>query len=88
MNKDTVHIVNETTGFDFEYEPCPEAYVCIKECSEVTKVLVRKLIERDLAGKQKYGTSLDRTDLTREQWLDHMTEELLDAAGYAQSAKR
>ncbi len=56
--------------------------------SDVTLQLIKSLIRRDAFGKKKYGTSLDRTDLTREQWLDHMTEELLDAAGYAQSAKR
>ena len=56
--------------------------------SNVTWNLVLKLIQRDELGKAKYGTTLDRTDLTHEQWLDHMTEELLDAAGYAQAAKR
>ena len=37
---------------------------------------------------RKYGVSLDRPDLTIEQWLEHLTEELLDGAGYAQSAIR
>lgn len=53
-------------------------------CSEVT----RQLIERDAKGRAKYGTSLDRTDLDLQAWLQHMAEELLDAAGYALAAKR
>ena len=52
--------------------------------SEVT----RQLIERDEAGRKKYGTTLDRTDLSLSEWLQHMAEELLDAAGYALAAKR
>jgi hypothetical protein len=56
--------------------------------SKVTENLIGRLLERDATGLRKYGVSLDRKDLTIEQWLDHQTEELLDGAGYAQSAKR
>lgn len=52
--------------------------------SEVTQAL----IARDAAGRKKYGTSLDRTDLSATDWLQHMSEELLDGAGYALAAKR
>jgi len=58
------------------------------DVSEVTGHLVQLLRRRDAAGRKKYGTSLDRRDLSLPAWLDHMTEELLDAAGYAQAAKR
>ena len=54
------------------------------EVSEVT----RQLIERDQRGRAKYDTSLDRTDLSLPDWLQHMAEELLDAAGYALAAKQ
>lgn len=54
------------------------------QVSEVT----RQLIERDQAGRKKYGTTLDRDDLTLAEWLQHMAEELLDGAGYALAAKR
>lgn len=60
----------------------------IAECSEVTKTLIRQLIARDAHGKEKYGVTLDRKDLTPQQWLQHMTEELLDGAGYAQAVLR
>lgn len=56
--------------------------------SDTTRELIRQLVERDRKGLAKYGTTLDRSDLTRNEWLQHMTEELLDAAGYAQAAKR
>lgn len=56
--------------------------------SDVTCSLVTQLLQRDQAGQIKYGTSLDRTDLSTEDWLQHLTEELLDGAGYAQAAIR
>lgn len=46
-----------------------------------------QLIARDQTGRKKYGTTLDRQDLSHADWLQHMAEELLDAAGYALAAK-
>lgn len=60
----------------------------IQQCSATTQALIAMLIERDERGRQKYGATLDRTDLTHEQWLQHMAEELLDGAGYALAAIR
>ena len=56
--------------------------------SDVTCALMTMLLQRDQAGQLKYGTSLDRKDLSIEEWLQHQTEELLDGAGYAQAAMR
>lgn len=38
---------------------------------------------RSQVGLQKYGVSMDRDDLTSEEWLTHMIEELADAIQYA-----
>lgn len=56
--------------------------------SQVTQQLVTELIERDRHGRRKYGTTLDRTDLGPDEWLQHLKEELLDAAGYVEALKR
>lgn len=56
--------------------------------SSTTQALIALLIKRDQAGRAKYGTSLDRTDLSHAAWLQHMAEELLDGAGYALAAIR
>jgi hypothetical protein len=56
--------------------------------SDITRTLIAHLIQRDQHGRAKYGTTLDRTDLTLDDWLQHMAEELLDGAGYALAAKR
>lgn len=41
-----------------------------------------KLLDRSAAGIAKYGVTLARNDLSRLDWLRHLQEELLDAAGY------
>ena len=37
---------------------------------------------RHEAGLAKYGTTVDRTDITPDQWAQHALEELLDGAAY------
>lgn len=58
------------------------------QVSKTTARLIALLGSRDATGLRKYGQTLDRPDLSLEDWLQHMTEELLDAAGYAQAALR
>lgn len=41
-----------------------------------------KLAERSRAGQLKYGTKLDRTDLSQRDWLVHAQEEAMDLANY------
>ena len=43
-----------------------------------------KLLARSQAGLLKYRTTLERKDLTRLEWLNHLQQELLDAANYVQ----
>ncbi len=45
------------------------------------------LLDRSVAGLKKYGVTTERTDLNLSQWLQHLLEELLDAANYIQAAK-
>lgn len=40
------------------------------------------LLDRSQKGIQKYGTTLDRDDLTETQWMQHAYEEMLDGALY------
>lgn len=39
-------------------------------------------------GKQTYGTTMDRDDLTTEEWFDHAIEEALDLAIYLTKIKK
>jgi len=41
-----------------------------------------KITQRAEVGKQKYGTTMDRKDLTKLEWLKHAQEEAMDLAVY------
>ena len=53
--------------------------------------IVRKVIDsfkkRSERGLEKYGTTLDRNDLTHLEWLQHLQEELMDATLYIEKLK-
>lgn len=44
--------------------------------------------QRSEFGQKKYGTNLDRTDLSFLQWVQHMQEELMDAILYLEKLKK
>jgi hypothetical protein len=54
----------------------------------VVNSVLLKFITRSHLGLHKYGTSLDRTDLHRVDWLNHLQEELMDAILYLERLKR
>ena len=45
--------------------------------------LEREFKQRAKTGLKKYGVTLERTDLTEAQWLQHLKEELMDSICYA-----
>ena len=48
----------------------------------IIKKVIDKLASRSKVGIKKYGTTLDRDDLSTKEWLIHLQEELMDACGY------
>jgi len=54
----------------------------------VVAAVIRSFQERSRAGQLKYGTTLDRADLSPQQWAQHMQEELMDAILYLERLKR
>jgi hypothetical protein len=60
----------------------------LQKTDSVVDAVVDKLINRALVGKAKYGTTLDRGDLSLHEWLNHLQEELLDAANYIEKLKQ
>lgn len=53
---------------------------------EVSRLVIEDLRMRVVHGYQKYGTTLDRTDLTLREWLQHAYEESLDFCKYLRRA--
>jgi hypothetical protein len=54
----------------------------------VVNDIVQKFLSRSKLGKEKYGTTLDRTDLTTLDWINHAQEELMDGILYLERLKR
>jgi len=52
--------------------------------SKVEDKVINKIASRAQVGKDKYGVTMDRKDLTRLQWLIHAQEEAMDMAVYLQ----
>lgn len=54
----------------------------------VVKSILYKFTERAKFGKQKYGTDLDRKDLSTVQWIEHAQDELMDGILYLEKLKQ
>ncbi len=52
--------------------------------SRIEDVVCQKIQLRAAIGKEKYGTTMRRVDLTELQWLTHAQEEAMDLAIYLQ----
>lgn len=62
--------------------------VVIKRSPDGNVEAVREmLLSRSIVGLAKYGVTTERGDLSLGDWLQHLQEELLDAAVYVQAAK-
>jgi hypothetical protein len=62
-------------------------FVSIDNKDSVVYRIAQLLKTRSETGIRKYGTTLDRTDLSVKQWIDHAIEESLDHALYLQKIK-
>lgn len=55
--------------------------------SQVLAKVFSEFIEREETGKRKYGTTMDRKDLSLDEWIEHMKQELMDAILYLEKIK-
>ena len=65
-----------------------EENIILEKTDSVVTSVIQKYLERSKVGKEKYGTTLDREDLDKIQWLIHLQEELMDATLYIEKLKR
>ena len=61
--------------------------------SQVTKdsvvnSIISQFAERSRVGLEKYGTTLDRTDLSLLDWVQHAQEEMMDGILYLEKIKK
>ena len=53
----------------------------------IVSSIIKKFERRAIQGKEKYGTDLDRTDLSTRDWIEHTQDELMDAILYLEKLK-
>ena len=58
------------------------------ELDSVVKGVLHKFVDRANFGQKKYGTNLDRTDLSTLDWIQHAQEELMDGILYLEKLKQ
>ena len=54
----------------------------------IVRTVIDKFQQRSQVGINKYGTMLNREDLTTLEWLNHLQEELMDATLYIERLKQ
>jgi hypothetical protein len=54
----------------------------------IVQSVINKFLQRSEVGKQKYGVTLDRTDLNTLDWITHAQEELMDGILYLERLKK
>tara|TARA_Y100001970_G_scaffold246557_1_gene314602 strand:+ start:2170 stop:2451 length:282 start_codon:yes stop_codon:yes gene_type:complete len=62
--------------------------IFLQKNDTIVSSVIQKYLERSRIGKEKYGTTLDREDLDKIQWLVHLQEELMDATLYIEKLKK
>ena len=50
--------------------------------SDIEEAVILRIRDRALLGEAKYGTTMERNDLSRVEWLRHAQAEALDLAVY------
>jgi len=52
--------------------------------SSIEEKVIVEIRQRAEKGEAKYGTTMDRNDLSLKEWLQHLKEELMDGVIYIQ----
>jgi hypothetical protein len=60
----------------------------IEVTDSIVDTIVDKFVSRARFGKNKYGTDLDRTDLSVVDWIEHAQDELHDGILYLEKLKQ
>ena len=60
----------------------------MENLDSVVSSVINKFVIRAQFGKSKYGTDLDRTDLSLIDWIQHAQEEQMDSILYLEKIKQ
>ena len=54
----------------------------------IVESVIKQFKDRSSLGIEKYGVTLDRTDLTRLDWINHAQQEAMDLVLYLEKLKQ
>ena len=54
----------------------------------IVQAVIQKFQQRSELGQKKYGVTLDRTDLSPLDWIQHAQDELMDGILYLERLKK
>ena len=63
------------------------APIFVRVSDRIVESVIDQFRTRAEKGKRKYGTTMERDDLTFAEWIQHLQEELMDAAVYVEKLK-
>ena len=72
-------------GTTTDFQPRPKFFI---RMDSIVRTIIAKFQIRSEIGKKKYGTTLDRTDLSVIDWINHAQEEHMDAILYLEKLKQ
>jgi hypothetical protein len=58
------------------------------QLDSIVTSIIKQFEERAVKGKAKYGTDLDRKDLSTVDWIEHAQQELMDGILYLEKLKQ
>jgi hypothetical protein len=64
------------------------APIFVRVSDKIVESVIDQFRTRAEQGKRKYGTTMERDDLTFAQWIQHLQEELMDAVVYIEKIKQ
>lgn len=73
---------------DFSINPTKTSTTNYLTKDSVVNSVIEQFAKRSNVGVEKYGTTLDRTDLTMLDWIQHAQEELMDGILYLEKIKK
>jgi hypothetical protein len=76
------------TNLPDEYVKNGKIYKTRKIKDTIVESVIEQFKQRSKIGIDKYGVTLDRTDLTRLEWLQHAQEEAMDMILYLEKLKQ
>ena len=78
----------ETNIKEFSYPGAPIEFEDGYVTDAIVTSIINQFVKRAQFGKEKYGTDLDRKDLTTLDWIEHAKQELMDGILYLEKLKQ